>query len=77
MATDYKEWISERAEELAQERYNKGFYDLTNDIQMELWQYAEADWINREAARIDAAYDAAMESQMMESCDVDSLGHRD
>ena len=67
MATDYKEWISERAEELAYERYNKGYYDLPDNIQMELYTRAEADYTNQEADRIDAAYDRWLESQIRQS----------
>lgn len=57
MATDYKEWTAERADELAQEQYNKEYYDLPDEVQIELWNRAEADWINRQAGEMDAAYD--------------------
>ena len=71
---DYKDWITERAEELAQERYNKGYYDLASIIQQELFAEAEADYRNREAARIDAAYEAEMErhfeNQLLDQSDL-------
>ncbi|MBU2051355.1 MAG: hypothetical protein KKH61_20600 [Gammaproteobacteria bacterium] len=67
MATDYKEWIAERAEELAQERYNKSYDSIPDDIKEELFARAEADYSNREAARIDAAYDAYLERQIYEA----------
>ena len=67
MATDYKEWITERAEELAQERYKKSYYDLPDKVQDEIFAMAEADYINRESARIDTAYDAAEEARLTQS----------
>jgi len=65
MIADYEDWISNRAEELSQERYNKDYYDLPENIQMEVWQHAIAEWTDRESARIDAAHDAAQEAQMI------------
>ncbi len=65
MATDYKDWIAERANDLAQERYNKDYYGLPDNIQMELWARAEADYTDYYAARIDAAYDAAQEAELL------------
>jgi hypothetical protein len=67
MATNYKEWISDRAEELAQERYNKGYYDLPENIQMEVWQRAEADYTDHKAARIDAAYERWLDDQIIQA----------
>ena len=71
MSKDYKEWISDRAEELARERYNQSYYDLPDSIQIELWTRAEADYIDREAARIDAAYDAWVEAHILAADDFD------
>lgn len=66
MATDYKEWIAERAEELAQERYNMGYYDLPEKIQREVYERAQADWTDHYADMIDAAYDRAQEAELLD-----------
>jgi len=62
---DYKDWIQNRAEELAQELYDEEFYDLLNDLQIRLRNRAEADYHDHEADKIDAAYDRAMEAQLL------------
>ena len=64
MTTDYKDWVTERVEELAQERYNKTYDELPDSIQEEILNRAEADWIDNYAARIDAAYEAECERLM-------------
>jgi len=63
---DYKEWIMERASDLAQERYGKLYYDLPEHQQEELFNEAEKDYVDYYAAQIDAAYDARQERQLME-----------
>ncbi len=61
---DYKDWITERAEELTQEWYGKAFYELEQNRQDEVWVVAVAEWVNHKAARIDAAYDMEWEMRM-------------
>ena len=63
---DYKEWIQQRAEELAQEKYGKDYYSLPDGLQLQLWESTYIDYIDKEAARIDAAYDAWRENQQMQ-----------
>lgn len=38
---DYKDWIQEKAEELAQTTFNKGYYELTESQQMQVYKKAE------------------------------------
>ncbi len=61
---DYKDWITERAEELTQEWYGKAFYELEQNRQDEVWVVAVAEWVNHKPARIDAAYDMEWERRM-------------
>lgn len=61
-----EDWIAERAYELAEEEYAKDYYELSDSTQLELWVKAEAEYTDREADRIDAAYDAWLENQLMD-----------
>ena len=63
---DYKEWIQQRADELAEEILGEGkdFYNLSDDFQIEVWDIAEQDYNDRESDRIDAAYDRYLKQQM-------------
>ncbi len=67
--TDKDNWLMERTEELSHSRYNRSYDSLPSSIQLEVFQRAEVDWINREADRIDQAYDAWLESQISSSND--------
>jgi len=58
---DYKDWIENRAHELAEERYNKDYYDLPENIQQEIYTRAEADYIDHHASQIDALCDRMRE----------------
>lgn len=64
MSFDQKDWMINRAEELALERYNKEYHELPEDIQDEIWQRAEADWIDHYSHLIDAAYERAVEARL-------------
>ena len=61
---DYKEWIQNRAMELAEKQYNKDFYDLPDSLQAEIYNQAEADYTDHYADMIDAAYDRAREARL-------------
>ena len=61
---DYKDWIADRAEELAQEYYGISFYVLSGVARTEIWEEAKWDYIGRESARIDALYDAMQEKKL-------------
>jgi len=61
---DYKDWIQNRAMELADEQYGKDFYDLPDHLQTEVYNQAEADYTDYYAAQIDAAYDRAVEARL-------------
>jgi len=60
---DYKDWIENRAHELAEERYNKDYYDLPENIQLEIYDRAEADYKDYYASKIDAVYDRMREQR--------------
>jgi len=62
--TDYKDWIENRAHELAEERYNKDYYDLPENIQQEIYNRAVADYIDYYASKIDATYDRIREQRL-------------
>lgn len=61
---DYKDWIENRAHELAEERYNKDYYDLPKDIQLEIYNRAEADYTDHYASQIDAIYERIRDSRL-------------
>ena len=63
---DYKEWIQQRADELAEDLYDKDFYHLTGDEQIKVWEQAKEEWIDHYAVSIDACYDAAEERHLEE-----------
>lgn len=69
MSRDMKDWIHNRAEELAEQKYNKDYYDLPNHLQDEVYNQAEADWIDHYSSEIDAAYDRLMEEQLLSQSD--------
>ena len=54
MRSDKEDWINERANELALIWHERNFEDTTADQQIELFNWAEQDWINREVSRVDA-----------------------
>ncbi len=58
---DYKEWISQRAFEIAEQEYKADFSDLDQDLADKVFAQAQEEYVNREAARIDALYDMAVE----------------
>jgi hypothetical protein len=53
MSGDYKYDIQMIAEELAQEKYEKEFYDLTSDQQYEVYTLANQHYIERLCDRAD------------------------
>lgn len=60
---DYKEWISNRAEEIAQTQYDKSFYDLSKETAERIWKEAEDAYVDYYAALLDAQYEAFCERQ--------------
>ena len=61
---DYKDWIQNRAEELAQELYSTEFYELPENIRAQVYNQAYLDYTDHYAAQIDAAYDRALEARL-------------
>ena len=52
-----KDWIQNRADELALEKYNSEFYDLPSTVQTEIYTRAESDYADHIASQIDAERD--------------------
>ena len=63
---DYKDWISNRAEEIAQIQYDKSFYDLSKETAERIWSEAEDEYVDYYSALIDFEYEAAYEKKMLE-----------
>jgi len=61
---DYKDWIANRADELALEKYGKDFYDLSGELQVEVYNQAMEEYKDHYADMIDAAYDRAVEARL-------------
>jgi len=61
---DFKEKVSEKAEELAERTYGREFNDLPPSIQMRVWMDAEQEVINDLACQADAIYDRMKEEQL-------------
>jgi len=58
MALDMKDWITNRFEELASERYPDADVDsgaLPDNVHQELWERAEADYISMSVAKAESA----------------------
>ena len=49
-----KEFISNKADELALDRYDREYYLLTAEQQDEIWKLAEESWQDYIASQIDA-----------------------
>ena len=54
---DYKDWIQDKADEIAVERGYDGFYDLPEDQRDEVYNEAMEAHKDYEASLIDAAYE--------------------
>jgi len=55
------DWIQERAEDIANEKYEKEFYDLDEEKQMEVYTKAERDYCDALANQVDALYEIERE----------------
>jgi len=64
MGFDYKDWISNKADEIAEERFGDEYYKLTEEQQMEVWQSAEEAYKDHYADLIDAAYERGREANL-------------
>ena len=65
MIRDYKDWIANRTLELAEELYHADYDSLPTSIQYELYERASAEYSDRQASRIEALYEAELESRLM------------
>lgn len=64
MTVDMKEWIQNRADEVAMETLGKEYYDLGPHMQAMCYAKAMEDWADYYANLIDAAYDREKERQL-------------
>ena len=64
---DYKDWIQNKAEELAQEEYGTEFYDLPEATRDIIYNRASELYVDFYADKIDAAYERALDNKLMES----------
>lgn len=54
---DQKEWIQDKAEELAEEEYEMDFYNLNDNTQGKIWERAEKEWIDYYSGYCDHIYE--------------------
>jgi len=69
---DYKEWIQNKAEELALERYDTDYYDLPESTRQQLYDEAMELYKDHYADQIDAAYERALEARLISGMQVDN-----
>lgn len=62
MGGDYKYEMQLLAEEIAEQRYGKEFYELTDDQQYECFMAGSREWCDRMADKGDNLRKAAMEN---------------
>ena len=63
---DRKDWLQNRAEEVAIEVLGKEYYDLGPNLQLICYAKAEEDWVDYYSSLIDAAYDRKKERQLVD-----------
>ena len=61
---DLEQRISEKADEIAEQRYGREFGDLPAHLKMEIWMEAEQEAADYMASQIDAVYDRMMEEKL-------------
>jgi len=57
---DLEEKVSDKAEEIAQQRYGREFSDLSASLQMQVWMDAEQEEKDTIATQAEAIYDRRM-----------------
>ena len=66
MIHDYKDWIQNKAEELALEEYDAVFYELNETKQAKIYNKAMEAYTDYYADSIDAAYERIRDSVLQE-----------
>ena len=61
---DNKDWIQERADELAEEEHNKDFYDLPRSIRDEIYKHASNDYVEAYSSYCDYVYETHRDKEM-------------
>lgn len=69
---DYKDWIQNKAEELALEQHNTDYYGLPKSTRHQLYDKACELYKDHYAGQIDAAYEAALEARLVSGCRIDN-----
>ena len=60
---DYKDWIQERADEIAGEEHDKDFYDLPKPIRDEIYKHASNDYVEAYSSYCDYVYETMREAK--------------
>ncbi len=60
----YKDWIQERAEELAESLYHQDFHSLCTALQDRAYSAAQSDYHEALAERIDSTYSRMKEEKL-------------
>lgn len=61
---DFEEITSDKADEIAKQRYGREFSDLPASLQMRVWMEAEQEAYDYFACQADAIYDRMMEEKL-------------
>ena len=61
---DYKDWIQERADEIADEDWGDDFYDLTEHRQRDVYAQAMIEYIDAYSDWYDSIYERIREERM-------------
>lgn len=54
---DHKQWVSDRADEIAQDKYKLSYHDLSTHFQQQVWKQAESDYVDFYSSEIDHLYE--------------------
>lgn len=63
---DNKDWIQERAIELAEEEHDKDFYDLPRPIRDEIYKHASNDYVEVYSSYCDYVYEQMRDRKLWE-----------
>ncbi len=61
---EMKDWIRERADEIAGEEYDKDFYDLSAEMQDIVYSRAMDDYVDYYSAYCDSVYERMKDKEM-------------
>lgn len=70
---DMKEWVQNRAEELALKDFNTEYDGLDSNTRQAVYAAAMNDWADYYASMIDAAVDRLDEGKLITKCEVPEM----